>query len=273
MGKGVDRSVVTAENTKEEKKMRVAINDISFLKGFTKIAEAKEALTQFAAVAFRLRDERISKVDMTVDIVNDSTVNKSLELAPQYTLMKALNDIRSDNMERYLWILQILAMVGEEAEDNLEEFCLLNHKSRHCARYKNDFLLSIVSHEIFAQKTVKGLLSNGKECAIRNIAEESHIDFYWEELGFRLYELNPKHGAREYIRAGGEKVGIAPESAELGQRLLNQAIQYKGKLFAVDRDRNDRVFEFRHSYANKYHCFLREDLPENDRKRIVEMAR
>lgn len=252
--------------------MKVAINDISFLNGFAVIGDAKKALQQFARAAFRLRDERVSNVDTSIDIVNSSAVNKNLELAPQYSLIKALNDIRSDNMEQYLWVLQILTMVGEDVEENAEEFGVSGYRSRHCAKYKNDFLLSIVSDKVFAQNVVKGVLDHGTECVIKNIADERHIELYWEELGFRLYELNPKHGMREYIRPGGEKVGIAPENDELGQRLLNQVIKYKGKLLSVDWERNSRIFEFRHSYANKFHGFLQEDLMENDKKRIIEAA-
>ncbi|MBD5448554.1 MAG: hypothetical protein HDR28_00025 [Lachnospiraceae bacterium] len=117
---------------------------------------------------------------------------------------------------------------------------------------------------------MRGVLNDRHDCTIRNIAEESHIDIYWEELGFRLYEINPKHGKREYIRAGGEKVGIAPETDELGQELLNHAIEYKGKLFSVDADKGNRIFEFRHSYANKFHGFLQENLSEDDKRKIIE---
>ena len=260
------------ECTKEEMQMKIAINDISFLKGFGNIGDARRALVQFANVAFQLRDESVSNVDATMDIINSYRVNKSLELVPQYPLIQALNDIKAENRERYLCILQILTMVGEEEEAGLEEFCLPGYRSKHCARYKNDFLLSIVSNEIFADKTVQGKLNGEKDCEIRNIADESHIDLYWEELGFRLYEINPKHGTREYIRAGGERVGIAPESDELGQSLLNHAIKYKGKLFSVDVERNNRIFEFRHSYANKFHGFLQENLREDDRRKIIEVA-
>lgn len=253
--------------------MKIAINDISFLNGFTEISDAQRALMQFATVALRLRDERVSNVDTSIDIVNSYKVNKSLELAPQYPLIRALNDIRSDNMEQYLWVLQILTMVGEETEDDSEEFGLLGYQSKHCAKHKKDFLLSIVSDKLFAQKTIRGTLNDRIDCSIRNIADETHIDLYWEELGFRLYEINPKHGTREYIRSGGEKVGVAPESDELGQRLLNQAIKYKGKLFSVDTEKKDRIFEFRRSYANKFHGFLREDLTGDDEKRIIALAR
>lgn len=205
--------------------MRVAVNDISFLMGFKGAYEARKALIKFANVALCLKDERVSGVDAAIDIVNSYKVNKSLELAAQYTLIQALNDIKSENMEQYLCILQILTMVGEEAEDSLEEFDLFGYRSRHCARHRKDFLLSIISDEIFAKETVQGTLNEKEYCEIRNIADEKHIGLYWEELGFRLYELNPKHGMREYVRAGGEKVGIAPESDELGQDLLNRATE------------------------------------------------
>ncbi len=253
--------------------MRIAINDISFFKGFERIDEARKALIQFADVALQLMDARVSNVNASVDIVNSSNVHKALELAPQYSLIEALNDLKSAIGEQYLRVLQILTMRGEEEDENAGVFCLFGYQSKHCARHKEDFLLSIVSDEKFAKKKVEGTLSDGETCSIRNIADEGHIFFYWEELGFRLYENNPKHGKQEYIRAGGEKVSIAPESDELGQALLNNAIIYKGKLFSVDTERNNRIFEFRYSYANKYHGFLQDNLTEEDRKRIVAAMR
>ena len=252
--------------------MKIAINDIAFMKGFKIPHDAQKALVCFANVAIRLRDERVSRVDTTVDIVNSKNVNKSTELAPQYSLMHALNDIRNGYREQYLWMLQMLTMVGEGEEETDEKFCLLGFQSEHCARYKEDFLLSLVSDPIFAQKTIQGVLTDNKKHSIRNIADESHIEFYWEELGFREYEINPKHGRREYIRAGGKKVGIAPESDELGQMLLNQAIEYKGKLLSVDIEKDNRIFEFRRSYANKFHGFLQENLAENDRHNVIEFV-
>lgn len=252
--------------------MRIAVNEISFLHGFEEIVDARKALVQFADIALRLRDERISNVDTTIDIINSCKVHKDLELVQQYPLIQALNDIKTENRERYLFVLQILTMVGEEEEVDLEEFCLLDCQSKFCALHKNDFFLSIVSDALFAKTVIKGTLNDERDWEIRNIADESHLFFYWEELGFRLYEINPKHGTREYIRSGGERVGIAPENDELGQYLLNRAIKYKGKLFSVDSDRGDCIFEFRHSYANKFHAFRQDDLTEHDRKRIIEIA-
>ena len=69
----------------------------------------------------------------------------------------------------------------------------------------------------------------------------------------------------------GKKVGIAPETDELGQQLLNHAIEIKGKLFSVDPDRDNRIFEFRHSHANMFHGFLQEDISADLKKKILKV--
>lgn len=251
--------------------MKVAINDLAFLKGFRSKEEARTALLKFGVLVLKLRDGRVSNVDVPLDIVNSSSVNKYLMITEKHSLMQVLNDIAHENRELFISILQILAMVGENVEGSTEEFSACGLRSVHCARNKDNFLLSIVSDQAFAGEIIKGEL-NGRECKIRNIADERHIGIYWEDLGFRLYELNPKHGRCEYVRAGGELVGIAPETDEIGQKLLNQVMVYKGKLFSVDKEKNNRIFEFRHTCGNKFHAFLQNNLPEADRKKIIELS-
>ena len=130
--------------------------------------------------------------------------------------------------------------------------------------------MSLVSDEVFANEKIKGVLNNSIECEIRNIANDEHKYTYWEELGFREYEINKKHGSKVYYRSGGIKVDIAPETDELGQKLLNKAVEINGKLFSVDTEHYNRIFEFRHSYGNKYHGFRREDISEDLQKRIYK---
>ncbi len=62
-----------------------------------------------------------------------------------------------------------------------------------------------------------------------------------------------------------------PETDELGQQLLNHAIEIKGKLFSVDHDRDNRIFEFRHSHANMFHGFLQEDISADLKKKILKV--
>lgn len=42
--------------------------------------------------------------------------------------------------------------------------------------------------------------------------------------------------------------------------------------FLVDKEKNNRIFEFRHTCGNKFHAFLQNNLPEVDRKKIIELS-
>jgi hypothetical protein len=234
--------------------MIIAINDISFRKGFTSRYEAKMALKEFAEVCLALQDERVSEVSAENDILNSPEVNKSTMLAPQYTLIQALREIQSEDVDLFRFILGLLTRCSIE-DVGKDTFTVDNISSRFCAAHKNDILLSIISGVEFSEDVVQGILNGTDLCKIRNIAHIQHKYTYWEELGFREYELNQKHGNREYYRAHGIKVGIAPETDALGQSLLNNAIEINGKLYALDREGGDRIFQFYHSYGNKFHAF------------------
>lgn len=97
-------------------------------------------------------------------------------------------------------------------------------------------MISIASNELFQNDTIKGTLNKNEECEIRNISDEDHKYTYWNELG---------------------------------QKLLNNAVEVNNKLFSVDHENAKRIFEFRHSYANKFHGFLQEDLPPDLVNRIL----
>lgn len=250
--------------------MIIAVNDMSFLKGFDTPYAARKALKQFADVGLGLKDERVSKVNMENNIVNSPAVHKTMMIAPGYTLINALYDIKEENMEQFLFIIQMLALCGEGTVECADEFSAAGCTSTYCAYHRDDFLLSIVSDEAFRQEIIKGVLNGSKQCEIRNISDVNHKYAYWEDLGFREYELNEKHGNKVYYRAGGIKVDIAPETDELGQQLLNKAVEMNGKLFSVDIENDNRIFEFRHSYANKYHGFRQEDLPVDLQKKIYK---
>lgn len=74
-----------------------------------------------------------------------------------------------------------------------------------------------------------------------------------------MYEVNEKHGKREYIRSGGYQVGEAPENDKLGQFLLNHVVEVQGRLYAVDYEK-DRIFEFRQTRENCFHAFRQKQL-------------
>jgi hypothetical protein len=220
--------------------MIIAINDISFLHGFENLHDAKMALIEFGEVCLGLKDEKVSKVAWENDIVNSSVVNKSTEIAPGCTLMQALNEIGSENKELFLFILQLLTKCGCDAENYHDTFNVCGIDSSFCACHRNDCLLSIVSNEEFGETVVVGSLNGTDKCRIRNIAHMDHKYTYWDELG---------------------------------QQLLNCAIEVNQKLYAVDREHGNRIFEFRHSYFNKFHGFQQKNLSPDLKRKILESAK
>lgn len=252
--------------------MKIAINDISFLKGFPDRYAADKALDEFGTLCLMMKKDEISQVVPERDIINSPTINKSLALAADYTLMDALKKMRQRNVDKFRFLVSKLTQYGvAEAEQEEEKVTIAGISSAHCALYRNDLFISLQSAEIFSEKWVDGILGTCQEVRLKNIAEQDHIYTYWRELGFREYELNPKHGNREYVRAGGKTVGEAPKTDELGQQLLNKVLIYKGRLFSVDVQNDNEIYEFRWSYANKYHGYCQKALSVDDRNRIVTL--
>ena len=251
--------------------MVIAINDISFLHGFENQYCAKEALIQFGLVCHDLLDDKVSSVKDEKSIITSPYIEKNMELAPGYRLIDALLEIRKEDSLLFSFLVAKLSQLQEsdEVQDNYIE--LLGKTSYHCAKYKDELFVSIVSDDVFSNTMINAMYNGADPIILKNISDREHLYTYWELLGFREYEKNPKHGNREYTRAGNMHVGIAPETDELGQALLNQVIEFKGKLLSVDQERNDRIFEFRYTMGNKYHGFLQEFLTPDDERKVRKL--
>ncbi len=247
--------------------MIIVINDISFNISFSNRYQALDALQGFTEVLASLRDDKVTKVSDTC-IVAGGSLSKMNLLAPQYTLLDAVKDLLKSQKELALFLLAKLTTQGNAASTGGRYLSVQGIKSSFCAQHTSDFFISIISHPVFKDRIVPGVLNSGELCNLKNISTIQHIYDYWKDLGFREYELNPKHGHREYVRAKGLTVGIAPENNEKGQALLNRAIEIDRHLYSVDMENKARIFEFRWSYANKFHGFSRDDIPIDLQNRI-----
>ncbi len=252
--------------------MNIVINDISFLKGFSDRYTADKALDEFGTLCLRMKKDEVSQVVPDRDIINSPVINKELPLASDYTLMDALKNMRLRDTDKFRFLISKLTQYSSGGEEEYkDEITIADISSIHCALYRNEIFISLQSSDTFSQETIEGILNSEKKVVLRNIADQEHIYTYWRELGFREYELNPKHGKREYIRAGGRFVGMAPETDELGQQLLNKVLSYKGRLFSVDTQRSNRIYEFRRSYANKYHGYCQNALTTDEEKTVLKL--
>lgn len=253
--------------------MNIAINDLSFLNGFASKKDAINALNHFCELLKFLKNEKISGVKVPMEIINSPLICSQTIVAPDCSLLDALKEIKREDRDRYLFMLGIFTKRGqpESILKSEDVFCFHGMESVHCAQYKNEFLISLQSDVDFAQSTLSGTINHIEPVEIRNIADEIHIYKYWEPLGFREYERNRKHGNRVYTRKKGMVVGTAPKTDELGQQLLNKAIAFRGKLYSVDTDSNDEIYQFPNTEKNIFHAFRRDDIAQDDRKKILEI--
>ena len=241
------------------------------MKGFPEKYHAIVALEEFGDLCLFLKRAEVSEVDTERDIISSSEITKTTRLAEELPLIDALMKIKDRDFEKFRFLISILTKTGETNVEGDDEITIEGISSRHCAIYKEDIFISLKSDKCFDGEYVAGILNGTIPLKLRNLSKEGHAYVYWKELGYREYEVNPKHGAREYIRDGGLTVGIAPETDELGQHLLNQVMRWKNKLYAVDEANGMRIFEFRHSYANKYHAFLQDKLDKDIAKKIYQV--
>ena len=225
MGEGADR-VVIDNKLQREKRMVVAVNDISFMWGFNTPYDARNALIRFGNVALGLKDERVSKVNIEMDIINSHKVRKDTLLAPDYPLIRALLEIREENKEQFLLLLQILTQCGEEEEPCEDEFVIGTYASQHCARYRNQFVISLASDDIFENDMIEGCLNQTELCQIRNLSNEDHKYTYWDELGFREYMNSIESmGTGSITDAGGKRSVLRRKQMNLGSSYLTMRLK------------------------------------------------
>lgn len=250
--------------------MVVAINDVSFKIPFENKVSACCALMDFGNLCLKLQKEEISQVSVPEGIITSPEIHKDLLLAENCTLIDVLKEIRNLDNELFRFLISKLTST-EYANYEEKPLNILNILSKHCSHYKNDFFISLISHETFKLPLIDAF-SEEQECIpLKNLSLQEHLYTYWEELGFREYELNPKHGKKEYYRANGMKVGVAPETDILGQFLLNHVIQYHGRLVSVDAEHGDRIFEFRQTIDNTYHAFEQTNFSKKEKERIISI--
>lgn len=255
--------------------MNIAVNDLSFIKGFQSFEDAVKAVNKFCELLRFLRDEKVSGVEVPMEIRNSNNVHPDMTITPDgYTLRDVLFDIKTKDNNKYLFLITIFTKYTQIKNAYGEEdvFVFDEMESKHCARYRNDFLLSLDSGEKFLSPVLNGTINRENPIGIKNIADELHIYQYWEPLGYRRYELNPKHKKmRNYVRNKGMSVGMAPKTDELGQQMLNKAIAYQGKLYSVDVEDDNAIYEFPKTQQNIFHAFKREDLQPDMIDRIIRM--
>ncbi len=252
--------------------MMLIFNDISFSIPFINQYDANDAIVNFAHLLQSLKEKKVSKVD-TLNIKVPYSINSETVMSCNYTLGSAIRALHEGDGNRELisFLLSMLTKQGIEEDEQQSPFLYVGKESKICAKYKDEFFLSVISDPNFKDNSLIGSI-NGKQTEIKNISNIENISFYWKELGFREYERNEKHKMKEGFQ-NGVVVSKAPETDQKGQNLLNDAIEVDNKLYSIDMEDGDKIYEFRNHHSNKFHGFLNNEISSDMRKKIIKISK
>ena len=237
--------------------MKVAINDLSFQYCFYDLKTADDALHEFLGNYLEIKKERYRNV---VEI-RGAKIDCEFELVPGYKLFKLIQNFKTHD-ER--WLLISLLANAPSISNTGSPVCIDGKTSYACAFAKDGAVISLNSHFLFSNPTLKGEL-DGRPCDIRNIAQFVHISQHSAVLGRRKYEKNPKHRQAAYSRAD-TTVSPMDLSDTDAQEALDQAVEVNGRIFAKI---GDIYYELRNHHENVYHGY-RNDQIEADIKKKIE---
>lgn len=236
--------------------MKVAINDLSFQYRFYDWKMADDALHDFLNNCMEIKKKQYYNVEG----IWSQSIDRNVELAPGHTLIKLIQNF--ETREQRGLLISLFAN-APTVLSNIP-FCLDDKQSYMCAYAKDGAVISLNSNKLFSETSIIGKL-DGITHKIRNIAHPIHICYHSAALGRRIYQPNPKHHRKAYMRAD---MVVSPMdlSIEDAQKALDEAIEVEGRLFAKV---GDVYYEFRAHQANYYHGY-RNTQVEHDILRKIE---
>lgn len=236
--------------------VKVAINDLSFRYRFYDWETADKALHVFLSNCMEVKKKQYHNVEG----IWSQPIDRNVELAPGHTLIKLVQNFKT--REQRGMLLSLLAN-APTFSTNIP-FCLDGKQSYMCAYAKDGAVISLNSDQLFSETSISGEM-DGILCEIRNIAQSSHIGHHSAALGRRIYQPNPKHHSKAYMRAD-MLVSPMDLSLEDAQKALDEAIEIEGRLFSKV---GNSYYEFRVHQDNCYHGY-RNDHVEHDILKKIE---
>lgn len=238
--------------------MRAVINDVPFQYKFATKDHAVAAYRQWLNICDQLKQEKVRRVQE----IYGNSIDTSMEVAPDYKIIQLIQEFQDrDDRRRLLGVL-----LNSRSYSVKKPQIYIDGKYSEAASlaYENGILISICSDAIFESNSVLGRLEHD-EVFIDNISKESHIENHSAKLGIRYYEPNEKHGKKSYIRAGGNVASEMDLSDTIAQKVLDEAIEFKGHLYGYY---NGNYYEFRRTHGNTYHGYKKTDLSKDIEKQI-----
>lgn len=235
--------------------MVAVVNDISFQYPFATKEFAMERMHKFLDICKRIEKEEVTNVHE----IKTAVIDTQREICPDWKLIQLLQEFQT--REERTFLLGILTNRGTYCSEEGDSCQIDGKKSLVCAYAVDNMLVSLLSDELFEKTLVEGILA-GKKITIRNLSKEEHIYYYRKELGIRRYVANDKkHKPDRENPYGKGKVGSRMDlREEEAQKLLNQAIEIKGRLYAK---KENHYYAFQNERDIDYHGYRVEDLGDD----------
>ena len=241
--------------------MSLVINELSFKNYCKDFYDAERALKAFLCILTELH----TKYSIRIQDIYGQRICKYDCIAAGLPYCKFFNQI---NDRDSLTLLKSLLMNTADFSYHGQEICIDSREAYGATyAYENEgVMLSLPSNVLFEAANVTGIKGN-MNVDIRNIANVSQILANANNIVVRIYMASEKHGRKRYKRRGGKDVADMTLSNSEAQRLLNQVVEYKGKLYA---EKEGEFYEFMRSMGAYFHGFRRTDLTEDEKKGILK---
>ncbi len=236
--------------------MKVIVNDLSFQYKFYSREEALKGFMAFIEICHEIESGRLKNVEkLTLGEKPDVT----FEIAPECKIIKLLQSVLPREERSYL--LSIIMNRAVEEELPKHAFNCDGKASYACALAKDGAVVSLMSSNLFSKSIIEGKIENEK-ISLKNIACEKHVFLYRQMLGLRLYRANKeKHKEQRSNPYGKGKVASPMDlDDETAQKLLDRAIEYKGRLYGRYRGKN---YSFQKEQDVYYHCYIDDTLGDD----------
>lgn len=241
--------------------MEMLLNDLPFRYEMSNEHEIKRSVDKFVSIFIELKGIR---KNMKLVYFNNNIT--SVELMPGYNFSKLFND-KSIPLDKRRIILNLFTKLKIVEMENFGVFNFDGNKSKLCSyALSNEILvISFITNKIFEMHKLEGQIEGCdyiKE--VKNIGNKEHLVFYTNEIGIRIYEMNPKH---KIGSNWGSPMDLDDNTA---QQVLDSAIIYNDDDKCLVNLYNDKYYVFRRHINNCYHGYIDEGVPENIRKKLID---
>mgnify|MGYP005757725249 CR=1 FL=1 len=241
--------------------MQIIVNDLSFKQKMPSKEDVLEKLLVFIRICHQLESGKMRNVEGR--ILADK-IDVQFELAPGWKMIQLLQSVLPVEERRYF--LSILMNRAPADPLPSEPFWCEGKFSYACAMAKEGATVSLLSAEVFSKSLIWGRIGE-EEAILRNIGREEHIHEHRHLLGLRIYRANDvKHKKlRRNFYGKGRSASPMDLDQDQAQRLLDRAIEYKGRLYGRFRDKN---YSFQNEQDVYYHGYLDEELGDDIKREL-----